>query len=229
MILIDSDILVYRIGYSSEDADEGIAVWRLDNMIENIQTELDRKDYKCFLTSQDKSNFRYQVDPNYKSHRVVPKPKHYLLLREHLIDKHKAEVVTGMEADDALGIAQDDTTIIASIDKDLDQIPGMHYNFVKHKKYYVTDTEGLRWFYKQTLLGDNADGIKGIKGIGPVRANRELDKFDTEVQFFKAVRSKYHRFYHDAAMGDKELLFAGQLLKIKQTKDEPLWQFPNVK
>lgn len=228
--LMDADLFIYRIGFASEDSDLGIAKWRMDNLISNIVSDTGVSSTELYLTSQDHSNFRYQVDPNYKSNRVVPKPKHYLDLREHLISNYSANVVTGIEADDAIGIAQstDRTTVIVSIDKDLNQIDGLHYNFVKREQYEVTSEEGLRFFYSQILTGDIADGVKGIKGIGKVKADRALQGGYSESDYFRAVFNKYREAYGET-MGERELLKAGRLLKIKRTKDEPLWQFPLIK
>lgn len=224
---MDADLFIYRIGFASKDADLGIAIWRLDNLINNIVNQTQAQSYDCYLTSQDHSNFRYNVDPNYKSNRVVPKPKHYLDLREHLIKAHGATVVEHMEADDAIGIAQSDdkTTVIVSIDKDLDQIDGLHYNFVKDSLYEVTPQEGLRFFYTQVLTGDVADGIKGIKGIGKVKSKRILAGALESNELYGRCLQQYEQAY-GKEIGKAKLLQAAQLLKIKRRKDEPLWQPP---
>lgn len=226
-LLMDSDIFVYRIGYSSQDKDEGIAVWRLDKLIRTIKRDLKSKTYKCFLTSQDHSNFRYEVDPAYKSHRIVPKPIHYLALREHIIKNHPTEMVTGMEADDAIGIAQTENTCIVSLDKDLDQIPGRHYNFVKKEEYYIDENYARYFFYYQCLVGDTADGIKGLKGYGDKKSSNALKGLMTEDALFDKV-SKLYQAKHPEDWQER-LLKAGQLLKIRRTKDEGLWQFPQRK
>lgn len=222
LALIDSDVLVYRVGFTTEDKDEKIAFYRLDEMIKTILRELGTKDYKCFLTSQDHSCFRYDIEPNYKANRKAPKPLHYLALREYLIEHHPTEVVHGMEADDALGINQTEDTVIVSIDKDLRQIPGKHYHFVNKELYEIDDVAGIRWFYKQILIGDRSDGIEGLRGVGPVRADKYLDGFNDEYEMYQAVKELY------GEEGQEALLKAGQLLKIKRTKDEPIWQPPSL-
>jgi 5'-3' exonuclease len=62
--------------------------------------------------------------------------------------------------------------IIASVDKDLLQVPGKHYNFVKNELYDISPQEGLKKFWTQMLVGDVADNIFGIKGIGPKKAEK---------------------------------------------------------
>jgi 5'-3' exonuclease len=159
--LIDGDILVYRTGYTTQDAALGIAKWRMDDSIRAILKDLGTEDYEVFLTSSDKSNYRFKLYDKYKANRKSEKPLHYSDLRDHLMAEHAAEMIFGEEADDALGIAQTKDTVICSIDKDLDQIPGNHYNFVKRLSYYVSEAEGLKFFYFQLLRGDPADNIPG--------------------------------------------------------------------
>lgn len=221
-VLIDADILTYRIGFASQDVPEGIVKARVDTTVELIQASTETEKYRCFLTSTDHSNYRYTLYPGYKANRKQPKPNHYDLIRQHLQDKHKAEIVYNMEADDALGINQQKDTVIASIDKDLNQIPGWHYNFVNDNLYQVTPLGGLRFFYKQLLTGDKTDNISGIPRIGTKTADHLLQECRSEEEMFRVVVNQYKRAFRDNWY--KYLINNGQLLKIKQKEDEPLWE-----
>lgn len=53
---------------------------------------------------------------------------------------------------------------IASIDKDFYQVGGLHYNFVKKEFKFVSELEGQRFLYLQSILGDKADNIPGYDG-----------------------------------------------------------------
>jgi 5'-3' exonuclease len=117
-------------------------------------------------------------------------------------------------------------TCICSIDKDLDQIPGWHLNFVKELKYEVTPQEGLRKFYHQLLTGDLAcDNIPGLKGIGPKKADKALDGCLTEEDMFNACKKMYQLYYPDS--WEKVMLRNGQLLKIR-TREGEVWEFPST-
>lgn len=156
------------------------------NMVANIIQEVkDRCDIidkiLIYITADDKSNFRYQIAKTkpYKGNRTEPKPIHYDAVRQYLLEKHKATLVSGMEADDAIGIeATQNESIIASIDKDLDMIPGKHYNFVKKVFYYVNADEADYNFFRQMLTGDTVDNIPGVPGIGPKKADNLLKSVD---------------------------------------------------
>ena len=191
--LIDADVIVYRVAFASEEEEEDICLARAKELIfEIVYTELNCDDYKAYITGR--GNFREVVATTapYKGNRKdFQRPKHYHALREYL-QRLGAELVEGQEADDAIAIqAQEGSYWIVSIDKDFDQVPGWHYNFVKKEKYYVTEEEGLRNFYTQILTGDRVDNIIGIKGIGPVKAEKILKDCTTEREYYDACVKAY--------------------------------------
>lgn len=165
-----------------------------------------------YLTSGDKTNFRFDLYPAYKANRTAPKPVWYRELRDYLSEEYQAEMVAGREADDAMADAQTDDTTICSIDKDLDQVPGKHYNFVTGMLYEIEPFYGMRWFYYQMLVGDRTDNVPGVRGIGPKKAERILGDAQTEEELFERVRRSYQEVYKDD--GDKLMLLYGRLLKI---------------
>lgn len=191
--LIDADVIVYRVAFASEEEEEDICLARAKELIfEIVYTELNCDDYKAYITGR--GNFREVVATTapYKGNRKdFQRPKHYQALREYL-QRLGAELVEGQEADDAIAIkAQEGHYWIVSIDKDFDQVPGWHYNFVKKEKYYVTEEEGLRNFYTQILTGDRVDNIIGIKGVGPVKAEKILKDCTTEREYYDACVKAY--------------------------------------
>ncbi len=119
--LIDQDLLCYRCAASAENDDLNIALYRIDELLDNILNKTQATSYRAFLTGPN--NFRKQIYPEYKANRVAPKPKHLRDLQEYSIEKLSAEYAPEtLEADDALAIYQTDDTIICSLDKDLLQV-----------------------------------------------------------------------------------------------------------
>jgi len=222
--LIDADSLCYAVGFSSNDTEESIAIARLEETMTELCMELDCEDYKGFLTG--KGNFRdvVAVTAPYKGQRVTEKPVHLQALRCHLVTSWGFTVVQGIEADDAVGIAAyavpEDETIMVHIDKDLNQFRGWHYNYRKKEKYYVSEFEGLVAFYTQILTGDRIDNIVGLKGIGPVKAKKVLEKCTNENELYQAVLKAYE--------GDQQrVLENGQLLWLQREPNQ-VWQLPNL-
>jgi len=117
-----------------------------------------------------KGNFRYQVATilPYKGNRDGnEKPFYYDAIRQFFVDIYGAKLSSGMEADDAIGLATDpEEDIIVTIDKDLDCIPGVHYNWNRLDCYYVSELDANRHFFKQVLVGDKTDNILGLFGVG---------------------------------------------------------------
>lgn len=222
LILIDADVLTYRIGFTTEDKPVEIAYWRLDETIDRIRDQLETNAYRCYLTSTDKSNFRFQIYPEYKANRKQPKPTHYDAIRDYIQEKHGGIVVRGIEADDGLGIdyneSEADITgkILCTIDKDLDQIPGWHFNFVTNRLYNISEAEGWRCFYGQLLEGDRTDNIAGCPGIGKVKARRLLEGCQDENEMFEAAGKQYLLAYNDLQAATEKLLLNAHLLWIQR-------------
>ena len=115
-------------------------------MIQDILADTGATSYSVYLTGS--GNFRRDIAPSYKANRPDERPTHWQAVREFLVTQHKAIICNGYEADDEMGIQQDKeggTTVICSIDKDLLQIPGKHYNFVKKVFQEVTPDQGLKF------------------------------------------------------------------------------------
>ena len=127
-----------------------------------------------FLSSGE--NFRHRLaTKKYKGNRDdAIRPKYYAEVRKYLIDYYGALTFESIEADDALAMCQKDDTAIVSIDKDLLQVPGYHYDWVKGDKMYISPEVGLRKLWLQVLTGDGTDNIPGIRGVGPVKARKLL-------------------------------------------------------
>lgn len=182
--LIDADLIAYRCAATCEtEGDPGIATWRCNDLIERIIDAVGASSSTLYLSGS--TNFRKEVDPEYKAHRKdKPKPKWLNQCREFMVKEWQAKVTDGIEADDALAIAQTEASYICSLDKDMLQVPGMHYNWVKNEEYYITPEEGLYNFWTQTIVGDVADNITGIRGLGPVKTKAILEPIrDKEEDF----------------------------------------------
>jgi DNA polymerase-1 len=217
--LIDQDLLCYRCAASAENDDLGIALYRIDELLDNILNKTQASSYRAFLTGPN--NFRKQIYPEYKANRVAPKPRHLKDLQEYSLEKLSAEFAPeSLEADDALAIYQTDDTIICSLDKDLLQVPGKHFSWEINGKGWTrpdtfleqTELEGLRLFYKQCLKGDTSDNVKGIEGLGEKKATKLLADCRSHKELFNEVRSQYGN--------DDEFIMNASVLWILRSLDD---------
>jgi 5'-3' exonuclease len=190
MILIDGDIVAYRCAFKCNDESEGSACYTtgsfLSDLISDLFTKIDGEpDYRVFLTG--KGNFRHDiaVTAPYKGNRKEKeKPVHLEAIRQYLINDWNAEVSEGEEADDAIAIAATAESIIVSLDKDFKQVPCRHYNYNKQELTTVSESEGTLFFYQQIIMGDRADNIIGVHGIGEKKSLKLLEGL-SEIEMYK--------------------------------------------
>lgn len=206
---IDSDRIAYAFGGMKDEEgwplDWSLVQARIDSNIGNIFRATGARDCTLYLTSDDRSNYRYALGTirSYKGHRPTDKPFWYSQIRNYLMGLN-GRMVFGMEADDAIGIAltlDPENAISCSVDKDLDNIPGKHYNEIHPEKgvYLVSETDALHNFYCQLALGDRVDNIHGLYSIGPksqllvdiCRCSSELDMYLLAVKWYKKYYGNY--------------------------------------
>lgn len=196
--LIDGDLVCYRSAASANNDPLDVAIHRTDNLMRELLAQVNADTYTAYLTG--KSNFRKEINPEYKANRKDQEPPRWLEdCKEFLIIEWKAKIQEYYEADDLLGINQTEDSIIISLDKDLKMIPGEHYSWeigtatwTKAAEFTTTTKEsGIRRFYEQMLVGDVTDNIIGIAGLGPVKSKKYLSSAETEQDLFDLVYNKY--------------------------------------
>jgi len=161
--------------------------------------------------SGGRENFRYKVDSQYKANRTQRTPAGLSELKQLLADKYNGTIHTGWEADDIvvyLKTKYPDMYTLCAIDKDvLNTIAGKHFNYYEraqsttrhgvelkeiNMKWVEIDAyTSLTWRFVQTLTGDKTDGIIGLSGIGPAKAQKALLNCMSQKQLWQAVVKEY--------------------------------------
>ena len=186
--LIDADSIYFRAAYVAKKENEIRKI--IDKTMREIESQVAGvgfDDVQLRTAVKGKGNFRKDYWPFYKDHRKELDEEMKKALNfghTYMMDKWDGVMADGMEADDLVSIwayeARDmeEQYEVVGIDKDLLQIPGNHYRFVKPKNgdqhVFVDDNTAHHNLMVQCLTGDNADNIPGIKGIGPVKAKKIL-------------------------------------------------------
>lgn len=135
--------------------------------------------------------------------KYQPRPVLYPELTEYLTKRWKAKTYKRVEADDAMGIyayrafVQGKPGCIATIDKDLDMIPGEHYNFASEEKalYFVEPEIADAKFFQQMLSGDSTDNIPGLPGVGESTAIKLLGDEEGIEARYQRVLGLYAAYY----------------------------------
>lgn len=191
--LIDGDIVAYVASCVNESVvDLGDDVISLTCDTAEVESAVDREIEKIkealkaermtVALSDPKVNFRKALYADYKRNRN-PRAKPIGLghAKKYLTERYGAKTKDTLEADDVLGILAtmkhppEEKRIIVTIDKDLLQIPGRHFNPKTEQKRMVTPEQGDRMFFMQCLTGDSVDNYPGLKGCGPKGAEKILE------------------------------------------------------
>ena len=176
------------------------------NFIATLQKQHD-SDYIIFAIDSKGPTFRNEIDPNYKANRSSPPEELIMQLPVAIewIDKmgYKTLGRVGFEADDMIATvvahAKDKgyTVRVVSHDKDLYQLIDdgkvTVVDAIKRKsmneeacyeKYGVTPAQFIDY---QSILGDSADNVPGVKGIGKVGAEKLLKEFGNLDNIYKNI------------------------------------------
>jgi hypothetical protein len=203
-------------------------------------SEIDDLDVEMYLSGPD--NFRHKIAKRvgYKSGRTAPPPVHYQVVRDYFTSHWMAAVVHGIEADDQVSIRQRQCIadgrpcVLATIDKDLDQVPGLHYDYKQHVFYTVTDEEARMMFWRQVLSGDSADTVPGCHKLGAVKAERMVQEWQglTDAEIWAKVLEVYADNiaafpdrYPEGMTAYDAALETARLVKMMEYEDQ-LWSEP---
>ena len=168
------------------------------NFIATLQKEHD-SDYLIFAIDTKGNTFRNEIDPNYKANRSAPPPELSMQLPIAIewIGKmgYKTLGMDGYEADDMIATVthlakeQGHKVRVVSHDKDLYQLIDddrvVLVDAIKRKsvneaacfeKYGIKPCQFIDY---QSILGDSADNVPGVRGIGKVGAEKLLQEFET--------------------------------------------------
>mgnify|MGYP003677091577 CR=1 FL=1 len=212
-------------------------LYTVKRYIQRVLNETEADDYLICLSPS--KNFRHKIATilPYKGNRTSAKPTYIGEIKSYITDKYKTELAVNIEADDLISIrarecsrTADWLPVTASIDKDLKQIPGDHYNTKTGEMSYVMPEEGTKLFYQQCLSGDTTDNIQGIPGMGPGKAKKFLEGKDTEKEMWEVVIEQYtiyERKVDNSIKAEDRAIENARLVYIMHEFDE-LWEPPQL-
>lgn len=205
---------------------EADATQAADSIVLDICNQLEAKRSDVVMILSGVGNFRHKIATRaeYKGNRVgAERPKNYNAVREHLITEWKAIVTAGEEADDRLGIemTRDANSVCCSIDKDLKQLPGWHFNFHTSELVAISGRQADLNFFGQVLSGDAVDNVPGLKGIGVVKSAKALADCATPLDCWNVCRSMYIQEF-GKVKGAAYALEAARLLHVRR-KPKQIW------
>jgi len=217
-VYIDGDILVYQSIWSAKSTKD--IKKKLDQTIASIMSDLEGDVGKIAI--KGKNNFRKKIYSEYKNNRkkeLTEQEKKFFDYGYKYLEKSWGAIAAeGMEADDLLAIwSTEEPGIIVSIDKDMLQVPGLHFNTRKKEYYNITEEDASLFLHTQVMMGDSVDNITGLKGIGKVKAARVLNNVPM-AKHLSTVKSfwlkEFGRGWEDNLQLNMDLVY------LKRNKDD---------
>lgn len=229
LIVCDLESMLYTVCTTKDENDKydfSKYVVDIDTRINEMLAKYNTNKYLLFVDN-NQPTFRHKEYDTYKSNRdpsPLNKPMFFYELKKHVIKKWEACISNvGLESDDECLIAKNHydkayDVVIAHIDKDLKQLPGKFYNYNAKVEEIITAEQAYLNLWTQVLTGDSSDSIRGIPGIGPVKANEILSSnptLDYSHKVWMAYSEKFGLF-----KGSKEMLKTLTLVNIiKRVED----------
>ncbi len=204
--LMDASAFIYKGFYGNmkmtrADGFPTGAIYSVARVLLKLLKE-EKPEYFSFIKDGKDKNFRHDIYPLYKANRSAT-PEELVQQFEPIEELVKAfglhlEISKNCEADDCIAslakkYREERNVVIVGIDKDLKQC--LHKNVMmwdpsttKTKESKIITLEsfeessGLKpeqWPDLQAIIGDSSDNIPGIKGVGPVTAEKLFKEFPT--------------------------------------------------
>jgi hypothetical protein len=197
----------------------------------------DRMD--LYLTGHTNYRDVYARIRPYKGNRTkIARPVHYEAIRAYMRNRWNAEVVEGIEADDAVATLahlyeyDPERICIVSPDKDLTTVPGRLYNFRKRKMAIISPEQARLNFYRQMLTGDTTDNVLGCYKTGAKSAAVLVTASQTEIESAQAVLDEFRASvkrkgcpYAETHRPEEAMMETGILLHMQRRPGE-IWRIP---
>lgn len=220
LCIIDADSMVYLVASKYKRIKiRSSALNDLDNFIMDVLKTTNSRDYFGFFGKVGGvKNFRYGIAKTRPYKGTRPEKEKWFIYWEKILKNHMEKVwgfipVEHVEADDMCtimahkykGSKDYDRIYIASPDKDLKQYGGTwFYDYRKRQEFFITEEQGERNLYRQSIEGDGTDNIQGLLGVGKVGALEIINAID-DVKDLKKVVSAYFNEYYMVILPQKEM------------------------
>ena len=163
-------------------------------------------------------NFRKDILKEYKGHRkTLEHVKHWKPTVMKAFDELGGICLGSIESDDAQSIIARDfgyeNCVIVSGDKDMNQVPGTHYNPYKPKitweerwKTY-TPAQSLLEFYVQVMTGDPTDMPGSLCGVEKVAEKTAKKIYGNSTDYMQLLQKTYSDKYGKAGFARANITY----------------------
>ena len=240
---IDADMLAYQCG-GNDDTDVATSRRILKSKIDLLKDAAGAESIMLHMTASGSTKGHRAViayTKPYQGQRKGNRPKNWQYLRDYMADGVAGPIKQwyDREADDGFGFISEQCPgdVIATRDKDMRMLPGLHLNWDTYELVEVSpDVFGVehggkmyghRWFWTQMLWGDAADNIPGLpkhpyfsRGVGEVAAGKILAFANDDDSAAHTVAQAYKEHWGEG-WADRYVEQAS-LLWIRRTSQAPI-------
>jgi len=204
--LIDADSMIYIIAWNHKDSSSKVDVENTcDDFVRCILGLTQSDTYIGVFSPKECFRHRDYKYNNYKGQRP-DKPEWYTkweqVIKDYLCNRWGFFVAQDLEADDIVSALADggcfSDCVICSPDKDLRQVPGLHFDYKKQDLGIVSVSydEACDNLWLQMLTGDDSDNVNGVPGLGPVKAKALLNSIELPgLQTPSTVKAAYVKYF----------------------------------
>lgn len=226
-IAIDADSLLYSSCYQHrEDFNIELAYMNFCERIGTIRSECYNHVMKLnelLILFTSKTNFRYDIYPEYKANRGKYATEESIKLVGYTKELKKliyqrlkpiVRVSSVWEADDIAIQLSDKGYMIGAIDKDVvNACVTKCFNYKKSEWHKARTVDEInRWYLIQSIQGDASDNLKGAKGYGEVKATKFVDELLNQERTYDD--------YINLFVTPEECLLMNRLVRMGQYNDK---------
>lgn len=187
-------------------------------------------DLQVFLSEGKCFRHRIAKTRPYKGNRdEARRPTYEKEIKRFIKENYDTYVAVDEEADDLMGIAATKygphESILITLDKDLDQIPGLKYNWLHEVGYEIDENRAWYNLCIQIMAGDSTDNIPGLPGIGPGKAAKALHGLEDNPQAMMEEVIRQYQMHSGKDDWAEYLKEQGRLVYIRRKPGE-MWEPP---
>lgn len=237
IVLIDADTIVVLVALEQWRAGNrtigGSVTVRTQTFIDKVLADANSSHFIIFVQGENHDNYRKKLYPKYKEHRKpLEAVDHWKPVILNAMLKYNPVILKNLESDDAVSIYANATKnpyLIISADKDLNGIPGIHFNPFKRNAtrdeqwYNVTEEQAEIQRWAQIAAGDGTDASlkdTGIDGIGmgtkgkPGKAHKMLA--NTPVPLYRAKIAEEYMAKYGVVEGLERMALTYKVIHIME-------------
>jgi len=192
--LIDADYIMYKTVPKLKVNEDISALCNLIDVEISTLREYFKAKHMLFCFSGEPDNYfrnHIAIDKKYKGNRERSMNHYRDAIVTYIKYRYATLIFNELEADDILCMLQDEDTFIYSEDKDMQQIPGTHWDLKKELFYEIDEFQAFDFLMSQVIMGDSVDNIGGLKDYGLIKTSKLLTNCSSPQSLINVTINEY--------------------------------------